>query len=79
MYVIGQLYNHVGNLRKCRECVERSLEVYEKELGREHSTTVEVKHYFKTLLAGMEQRDDTSGSGAATRAPTGRRGSVMLG
>jgi hypothetical protein len=51
MYVIGQLYQLVGNMRKCKECVERSLETYEKELGREHSTTLEVKYYYKSILS----------------------------
>lgn len=74
MYVIGQLYHHVGNMRKCRECVERSLEIYEKDLGREHSTTVEVKMYFKGLMETMKQD-----SGASEVAPprTVRGGSIL--
>lgn len=54
MYVIGQLYQLVGNMRKCKECVERSLETYEKELGREHSTTLEVKFYYKSILSNID-------------------------
>ncbi len=76
MYVIGQLYQLVGNMRKCKECVERSLETYEKELGREHSTTLEVKFYYKSILSkidtSMEREEKPVGLVTPASASTAR-------
>jgi hypothetical protein len=84
MYVIGQFYQLVGNMRKCKECVERSLETYEKDLGREHSTTLEVKFFYKSILSKIDSSAEekvTLAAPVTASAHTNgrsRRGSVLI-
>lgn len=76
MYVIGQFYQQIGDMRKCKECAQRSLETYEKELGREHSTTLEVKLFYKSVLNKIEPSEEKSSASANTNK--NRRGSFNI-
>ncbi|KAJ3307146.1 Zinc finger MYND domain-containing protein 12 [Kappamyces sp. JEL0829] len=49
-YTLAKVLHSAGQLEKAREMANRALEAYESALGREHSTTQEVKSFIKTTL-----------------------------
>ncbi|KAI8906834.1 hypothetical protein EDD86DRAFT_209879 [Gorgonomyces haynaldii] len=58
-YVLAQVHYLAGQTDKAKEKASKSLESYENTLGREHSLTIEVRQFLKTIMQANAPKEST--------------------